>query len=340
MLISVIGLGCVKLIDKQTVFVLGAGASIPYGYPTGLELSNSIIEMIDFDESQLSDEEIIATKGTLAINAIHENFNNDLLKEFLRFKQGLEDSSRSSIDSFLENRSEFCDIGKRCIAWNLIRKEYNTISNKRDWFEYLHDSEFARGCNSLEDYSHNNIDFITFNYDRVLEHNLITRLKGTYGNNEVECAEMIDDSFEIVHVHGKLNDLSWESEDGRAYGQKPDSQEEWKKAADGINIIHEKMGDKPFKEAIKLIKNAELIVFLGLNLHNTINLDRIKINENLEGKRIYTTVLGLTGPQRDDVNDYFDNQVSNLSRNISLQRPHVYEYGSIELLKEEVRFRY
>lgn len=329
-----------NLIEKQTVFVLGAGASLPYDYPTGPELLNSIIEMIDFNERYLSKKSPNETKGSLIIKSIHEKCTKDVLGKFLNLKNGLKDSSRSSIDTFLENRPEFCDIGKRCIAWNLINREHTEIRGKRDWFEHLHDQELARDCKSIEDYSQNNINFITFNYDRLLEHNLMTRLKGTYGNSNEECAEIIKDSFNIVHIHGKLDDLDWENDAGRAYGQKPETTEEWKKAAHGINIIHEKMGDKPFKEAIKLIENAELIVFLGLNLHNTINLDRINIKENLQRKRIYATVLGLTGPQRDDVNDYFDNQIANLSRNISLKRPHVYKYGSIELLKETVRFRY
>lgn len=329
-----------KLIEKQTVFILGAGASFPYDYPTGPQLNNSIIEMIDFDESSLLDENKPTTKGILAIHAIHENFSNDLLKQFLNLKKGLEDSGRSSIDTFLENRSEFCDIGKRCIAWNLIKKEYQKINDKRDWFEYLHDQELAKGCNSLEDYGQNNIDFVTFNYDRLLEHNLITRLKGTYGNDEVECAEMINENFKIVHVHGKLNDLNWESSDGRAYGQKPNSQKEWKRASSGINIIHEKMGPEPFNEAHKLIENAELIVFLGLNLYNTINLDRLNIANNLEGKRIYATLKGLTRPQRADIDSYFKNKIANSSRNISRTRPEMYEYGALELLQEEVKFRY
>jgi hypothetical protein len=31
------------MIDRSTVFILGAGASVPYGYPTGFQLRNDII---------------------------------------------------------------------------------------------------------------------------------------------------------------------------------------------------------------------------------------------------------------------------------------------------------
>ncbi len=37
------------MIEQETVFILGAGASFPYGYPNGDELRKSIIELIDFD---------------------------------------------------------------------------------------------------------------------------------------------------------------------------------------------------------------------------------------------------------------------------------------------------
>jgi hypothetical protein len=108
----------------------------------------------------------------------------------------------------------------------------------------------------------------------------------------------------------------------------------------GIKIIHEKIEKKYFGDAIELLENAELIIFLGLNLYNKINIDRLKIKNNLENKRIYATPKGLTGPQREYVSEYFENKIINLSRKISLQKPEIYKYGSYELLSEKVRFHF
>lgn len=325
------------MISKQTVFILGAGASVPYGYPTGHELRNSIIKMIDFNESDL-DEAITATVGTISIGSFH-GMSSEILSQYLHLKKGLLGSRRSSIDTFLENRPEFMDIGKRCIAWDLIHHENAEVTDKWDWFEHLHDQVFARNCSSIDDYCQNNIDFITFNYDRLLEHSLITSLKETYGENEDNCADMIKNNFNIIHVHGKLNDLPWESSNGRTYGQIPDSINEWREAADGIKIIHEKIEEKSFNDARKLIENAQNIIFLGLNLYNTINLNRLHIKDNLEEKSIYATLKGLTKPQRGNVGSYFDGKIRNLSITVSRQRPEVYDYGALELLREEIRFR-
>ncbi|HAT1820926.1 TPA: hypothetical protein I8Z14_001445 [Legionella pneumophila] len=38
------------MFSKNTLFILGAGASLPYGYPTGLNLVKEIINNIDKDE--------------------------------------------------------------------------------------------------------------------------------------------------------------------------------------------------------------------------------------------------------------------------------------------------
>lgn len=325
------------MIKKQTVFVLGAGASVPYGYPTGNELRNSIIDLVDFDESNIKEEPIETTKGILQILTFYGhskiNFN-----EFLHLKKGLLGSSRSSIDIFLENRPQLCDIGKRCIAWDIIHRENTDILSKYDWFEHLHDQELANDCSSSEKYCENNIDFITFNYDRLLEYSLITRLKETYDDEESYCGELIKENFNIVHVHGKLNDLPWENKDGRKYGKLPNSQEEWKKSADGIKIIHEKQEEESFKKARELINDAELIVFLGLNLHNTLNLNRLNIKDNLEGKNIYATLIGLSGPQKEDVIEYFNNKL--IKRTFG-GRQHVGfpNFNALNVLKEQVRFR-
>ena len=41
------------MIDKQTVFILGAGASAPYGYPTGKQLRQQIIDNLDINRKKV-----------------------------------------------------------------------------------------------------------------------------------------------------------------------------------------------------------------------------------------------------------------------------------------------
>jgi len=318
------------LIEKQTIFILGAGASVPYGYPTGLQLRKQIIENLDVNKrtTNIENPNLLLRKMLL-----QEKYD-----ESTEFKTNLLESRRSSVDAFLENRRNFCAIGKLAITCGIIESE-NSEKGPWDWFEYLHDAELAH-CHSAEEYcQNNNVDFITFNYDRHLEHSLMNSLKSTYGNEKEECAELIRENIEIVHVHGKLDDLPWENDNGREYGDMPSSLTELERSSKGIKIIHEKIEKKCFGNARKLIKSSDLIVFLGLNLHNQINLDRLNIKDNLEEKTIYGTIKGLSGPQKEKVKEYFNDKLNEKVVSVSGRRRPVGGFDALEFLQEEARFQ-
>lgn len=117
-----------------------------------------------------------------------------------------------------------------------------------------------------------------------------------------------------------------------------DQKKNGKNSADGIKIIHEKIEEDSFKKARELIKNAELLVFLGLNLHNTINIDRLDIKNKLEGKSIFGTDIGLSLTQKQDVNEYFENK---LNKDVVKPRG-IYStpvYTAYKLLKEHIRLK-
>jgi hypothetical protein len=144
---------------KDTVIILGAGASCDIGYPTGEQLIKDIINKrseilrrfclarIDIIAPSLydviirnSNNHITFTK--MLANDIPINFNSfirvpptaelsskeeNLKKEFetaRRFFQVLQDFNSISIDRFLSLHSEFEAIGKFAIAYIIIEKEY------------------------------------------------------------------------------------------------------------------------------------------------------------------------------------------------------------------------
>jgi len=77
------------MISRLTVFVLGAGASYPFGFPTGEGLVNEIIDLTDTEDT------------------IDTFLNNDCLaKDVKRFGRDLANSEASSVDSFLEHRPD------------------------------------------------------------------------------------------------------------------------------------------------------------------------------------------------------------------------------------------
>jgi hypothetical protein len=99
-------------------------------------------------------------------------------------------------------------IGKIAIADRLIRCEnegtFDTAGE--DWYTYL----IARMTDGtpFEEFGSNQVSFVTFNYDRSLEHYLATTLRFRSGKPIQEVAEALK-RIPVIHVHGNLGALPW-----------------------------------------------------------------------------------------------------------------------------------
>lgn len=287
------------MIRTPTVFILGAGASMPYGYPSGEKLRDKIIEGLKTKNSSIF-KELVSNQG----------FSED---EITDFKDNFFYSGKSSIDAFLEHRTEFIDIGKLVIAISLIPNEnlrrLFTSGNGR-WYRYF----YNRLNTSFDDFDLNKISFITFNYDRSLEQFLFTALKNSYGKTDEECASKLK-GIPIIHLHGKLDDLDWETDNGRPYQANRGYGSYLKQSADKIKIIHEDISeDKSFEDAHNLLEGAEKIHFLGFGYNKT-NVKRLNIPD---GKLIHGTARGMSSTEKTDA--------SQLINGIGLHSDDVYQY--------------
>ena len=224
------------MITKKTVLILGAGASMDYGFPSGRELLQEIKEGIS-----TMDEELYAK---LAESEQIPDIITDLY-------EGLVHADPLSIDAFLERRIKYIHLGKLAIAFTLIPKEIETkLFNRKSlhWYQYLSDN-LSQNAFSPEDFGNNQLAIITFNYDRSIEHYLYTRFQHTYGlkDDKEKCAEIIK-KIPIIHVYGSLGPLPWQQKPGTLYGQshplywqhvKTVSYAIAKPASDNIKIIPE-----------------------------------------------------------------------------------------------------
>jgi hypothetical protein len=246
------------MLNEFTVFILGAGASMPYDYPSGRRLVDIICANLQ------THRDIVSTLQRM--DHKHETI--------LEFRSQLRLAATPSADAFLEHRPEFIDIGKAVIAHALIICENESILfQKDDWYRYLFENLNA----PFEEFSRNKIAIITFNYDRSLEHFLFTALQNKYGKRPEECAQVLKE-MKIVHLHGQLDDLPWQNENGRAYGWKKElSHTSLQKAARGIRIISEDFdleSDPKFKMAYQWLNDAKRVYFLGFGYHET-NVKRL-----------------------------------------------------------------
>src|SRR5262249_53456327 len=111
--------------SDRTVFVLGAGASKPYGLPLGDELFQLIVK--DFGTaSQILHEFLNAAP-----------FNQAHVDKFIG---ALRYSGFTSVDEFLEKREEFVDVGKAIMTIELLAREKGDAlwDTKQNWMQHLY----------------------------------------------------------------------------------------------------------------------------------------------------------------------------------------------------------
>ncbi len=262
------------MIREPTVIVFGAGASSDYNYPLGDRLLRTIQKKLD-----PRNDEWISQLRLYGINPTEiEIFRDSLLR-----------SQQYSIDSFLERRPKFMKVGKLVIALSLIPHEddytlFSPDTNHSGCYQYIANN-MTSGTKSLDEFIDNKLTIITFNYDRSFEYYLFNVVKNTYGNSYDECAAVLN-RIPIIHVHGCLGKLPWQSSDAvtetRDYNPVVGTTE-IQIAADQIAIISEIDGtSEEFKEAIKYLSVATRVYFLGFGYDET-NLSRLKINEMPQG---------------------------------------------------------
>ena len=274
------------MIKTPTALILGAGASKPFGFPTGHELKESIVANI---RPQVNS----TLRNSLRDLGIPED-------EVHSFFAALKDSGRSSVDAFLEYRTEFLKVGKYAIALSLMPYEehhrlFQFDGKAADWYEYL----FNKTNTSFEMFDHNELYIITFNYDRSLEYYLFTALKNSFNMSEEKCAEKMK-GMPIIHVYGALCALPWQGGISRPYmpGLSPDNV---KNASDQILIMSEcSYKSEQFERAYQILYKVKRIYFLGFG-YGEANLERLGLS-SLPSKYMAGTALGLEDAETTPIN--------------------------------------
>lgn len=187
-----------------------------------------------------------------------------------------------SIDAFLARRSEFSEIGKRCIAYVLLSCEkrehlFSEIPTKDHWYQYLLNRYLKVDWDDL-DFS--DLSVVTFNYDRSLEHFMLGALQAAYGKDLRETVEKLK-TFRITHIYGTLGQAyPGKSIRYRDYGEKTSHPDSIYAAAKSIRVIPESRDTNApeLVEARKALEIADKICFLGFGF-DEINVERLADGE-------------------------------------------------------------
>ena len=282
------------MITDKTVFILGAGASKPYGFPTAAELRRNIIyKFSDMFKRSLADHNAIDLSKI------------DLRKDFEKLISTFRYSSTKSIDLFLSRNKQFYEIGKRIITYLIANFEINSKFREDieypqfDWYMYLYDlltDKISKTENLEALFKQNKVSFITFNYDRSLEHFLYQSLFNSFITERDKIKSLMK-IIKITHVYGKIAYLPWEDEYPLLEYGSPDFFGQLEDFEKNIHIIFEERKDN-IDQAKQLISDAQKIFFLGFGYADE-NLQALDFNRLIhQGSKIYGTGLGLTESER------------------------------------------
>ena len=287
------------MIDEKTVFILGAGASLPYGYPAGKELRRQIcFNFVNQFSTILENEERLQTKRMITprVNNFTDNFYQ---------------SSNTSIDLFLARNQKYSDFGKTAIALNILRYEKTSkfreklVDQSQDWYSYLFDrmTRELTEPDSYKEFKKNDVVFITFNYDRSLEHFLYN----SFINSFTEMQKGINESiipFLFLHVYGIIDQLDWQNKHGSQYRDIYESFNNLERLKNNIKLIHdeESTQDSDIKGALH---TAKRIFFLGFGYHKE-NMDILGVPSVINpNQQIYGTAIGLTNKETNEIKKQF-----------------------------------
>lgn len=260
--------------QKKTVFVIGAGASAQYGYPTGSRLKSEIIEL-GIDENLH-----LAFTSSTQFRDLDTGIDDDLAPShselysrtnpFFNLAETLKRSGQFSIDEFLRTHQSLLDVGKFTIAYVLLKNELEENLIKDEWCQLIwsHLAKGKRFPNEIEP----DIAFITFNYDTSLEYIFSEALTNTFPESKKIDVESFFSNVPILHIHGKIKTFPWEGE-GRSnlnrIGLSKFKINEIVQMSKGIKLFHEENEESILTAVKNVILGATNIVFLGFGFDVT-----------------------------------------------------------------------
>jgi hypothetical protein len=199
------------MIENSTVFVLGAGASWHYGYPTGDELVKRVIEMaerfssyckrrVNYGEVSQAIPEYVEQKidPPRGAHEITEAWNT-VDRECRLLMRRLHAVSPVLIDHFLAWNASLRPIGRLMIAAVILECEAGK-GYRQPWYRFIV-HKLVYGCGKSGDLLENDIHFITFNYDASLEYHLYEALISLDIIDKADAHHFLSDD-RIIHTYG------------------------------------------------------------------------------------------------------------------------------------------
>lgn len=308
------------MFNSKTVFVLGAGASQEVKLPTGRELTERIAIKLDFrrdNEERLVGAGDRGIRSTLlGISKFGSNEPQRLESVCMEICQAM--PMTASIDDFIDRRQGndlLRLIGKHAIVKCILDAEgqsdlfvddsniYNAVKFndlENTWYEQFMRILMPGYSEANVDRIFENVSFVSFNYDRCLEHFLFYALQNQYGIDADESARIMS-TVSVHHPYGSVGVLPWQDGSNKTrFGDDGVAGEKLSLLAEGIRTYTEQEKDEQILAPMRAdIFEAELIVFLGFAFHPP-NMELLKSSGDGPNKQVLGTASGLSEQNRDE----------------------------------------
>jgi hypothetical protein len=282
------------VISSQTVIVLGAGASHPYGFPLGEGLMTEVINGLSTDNSAFDID---------VRNAA--NVNVQLTRAFAHL---LRTRGLYSIDEIVQWHPEYRDVAKVAIARALIPRERDDYldfnhagfaSPDRRWYRYFISHLLSSRREGRCPISTNKLSVVTFNYDRSLQRALYQFVLLNCAQTPADAAEQVE-CVQFFPVHGQLGGPDWLPTgefSPRPYEPGTEDSQQLAKWARQIRIVDEEVrGTSTLDLAVNALTEAGVVCFLGFSYH-PMNIQKLQISR-LAGKKVIGSAFGISEGRR------------------------------------------
>ena len=298
------------MLKKQTLFVVGAGASFELGLPLGIKLAENIAAKLHFkfDYGRMTEGD------DRFFSALQQKFPdgdilNNNLRACARIKSGI--LLARSIDNYIDAHKEdakVASMGKLAIIDCIVKAEkssklyfdphsseytFDTKKLDKTWIAELVDLLFYGTPKSNIDRIFNNLSVISFNYDRCIQQALVLALHTYYHFDTATCFEIVN-KLRIIYPYGSLGHFS-QAQSAKAVPFGADIHPSYLfELSKNIRTYSEQLADIELVSQISTeVENAQNIVFLGCAYHPQ-NINILTSNNPNFEKNIYGTALGIS----------------------------------------------
>jgi hypothetical protein len=292
----------------RTLFVVGAGASCEFGLPAGRTLTQHIAQSFEFARGGGDD---------LVRHALQARFGAGA-GGAMGVANGMTAGLRvaSSIDRFLdihatdevkvtagkigivhsileaERSSSICVPGGGPIPFTSTPGRAGLVPPIETWLGVLFQLLQEKIRQETPEEIFRNVAFISFNYDRCIEHFMYWAARALFGLDEAATVKAMC-ALTVHHPYGQLGPLPWQAgrSEGIPFGQQGLSADSLVALADDVRTFTEQIQSGAPLQAIRAdMELAERIVFLGFGFHAQ-NMDLLTPAEPCQATEVFATTF-------------------------------------------------